>query len=193
MIATATVSGRVPGSRPRVLIQAVAARSFFTLPKNRVIWTNKQKPMNATNFLAAYKSGRVLLHLACIFRRPTHAAWHWRGIMREINQPCLHSRGTLFLHLAVGLLPGLLLLAVAASARSARPTAASQARAPRSQRPVPASTIVLHTFPSIERWRRSPGSFVCDERVPQPALHFGAELVSRGVHVRVLRRFSRWS
>ena len=27
--------------------------------------------------------GRVLLHVACCFKRPDHLSWHWHGIIRE--------------------------------------------------------------------------------------------------------------
>jgi len=39
--------------------------------------------MNSTTFLATHALGRVVLHLVCLLKRPTHAAWHWQGILRE--------------------------------------------------------------------------------------------------------------
>ncbi len=34
--------------------------------------------------LASSKSGRVILHAVCLFRHPSHAQWHWRGMVREL-------------------------------------------------------------------------------------------------------------
>lgn len=38
------------------------------------------------NFLSETKSGRVLLHALCLLRCPRHAAWHWRGMLREFGR-----------------------------------------------------------------------------------------------------------
>lgn len=38
------------------------------------------------NFLSQTKSGRVLLHALCLLRCPRHAAWHWRGMLREFGR-----------------------------------------------------------------------------------------------------------
>ena len=35
--------------------------------------------------LARFRAGRVLLHLACLFRHPSHSRWHCRGILREFE------------------------------------------------------------------------------------------------------------
>ena len=35
--------------------------------------------------LAQTRSGRVLLHLACLVARPSHLGWHWHGIVRELG------------------------------------------------------------------------------------------------------------
>ncbi len=34
--------------------------------------------------LVQTRSGRVLLHLACLIYRPEHLNWHWHGILREL-------------------------------------------------------------------------------------------------------------
>jgi hypothetical protein len=33
--------------------------------------------------LANFSTGRVALHVLCLFRHPGHSRWHWRGIVRE--------------------------------------------------------------------------------------------------------------
>ena len=33
--------------------------------------------------LVRTRLGRVLLHVACCLRRPSHLSWHWHGIVRE--------------------------------------------------------------------------------------------------------------
>lgn len=34
--------------------------------------------------LAGCRSGRLILHAACLCRHPSHASWHWRGMLREL-------------------------------------------------------------------------------------------------------------
>ena len=34
--------------------------------------------------LSQSRHGRVLLHLGCALRRPSHLSWHWHGILREL-------------------------------------------------------------------------------------------------------------
>jgi len=47
--------------------------------------------MNLANALSAKISGRVLLHLICLVRRPDHASWHWQGIVRELSRNSLQA------------------------------------------------------------------------------------------------------
>lgn len=37
-----------------------------------------------TALLSGSGVGRIILHLLCLFRRPGHLCWHWRGIAREL-------------------------------------------------------------------------------------------------------------
>ncbi len=46
--------------------------------------------MSISTALSETKSGRILLHLTCLLRRPGHAAWHWHGITREISFGSIH-------------------------------------------------------------------------------------------------------
>jgi hypothetical protein len=39
--------------------------------------------MNIRILLAQTRMGRVLLHSACLARRPANLGWHWKGIIRE--------------------------------------------------------------------------------------------------------------
>jgi hypothetical protein len=52
--------------------------------------------MNAhtASSLAASRTGRILLHLICFLRRPTHVRWHWNGILRELLEPLEIARGS---------------------------------------------------------------------------------------------------
>jgi hypothetical protein len=53
-------------------------------PENNEI-RSKQSVMSMTNTLSSKRSGRVLLHLVCLVRRPDHAGWHWQGVVRELS------------------------------------------------------------------------------------------------------------
>ena len=62
--------------------------------------------MTISTRLAANKTGRILLHVTCLVRRPRQAAWHYRGILRELNL----SRTPAGLALPTGVLSTVLLL-----------------------------------------------------------------------------------
>ena len=40
---------------------------------------------NSYSLLTQTAFGRILLHLACAMRRPSHWNWHWQGVQREIS------------------------------------------------------------------------------------------------------------
>gem|GEM_PF-2262076 len=40
---------------------------------------------NTKTLLATTRHGRVLLHLACLIRHPSHTRWHFQGILREFS------------------------------------------------------------------------------------------------------------
>jgi len=40
--------------------------------------------MSFSTPLACGRLGRILLHLRCGMRRPSHWHWHWQGIQREL-------------------------------------------------------------------------------------------------------------
>ncbi len=41
--------------------------------------------MKSLNIVSSTSLGRILLHLACGMRRPSHWRWHWQGIQRELS------------------------------------------------------------------------------------------------------------
>jgi hypothetical protein len=43
--------------------------------------------MKDLNQLSSTSLGRILLHLGCAIRRPSHWQWHWHGIQRELPTP----------------------------------------------------------------------------------------------------------
>jgi len=57
--------------------------------------------MKCFNLMTSCRFGRVLLHLSCALRRPSHWCWHWQGIQRELPfslqfngwLPCKIQRG----------------------------------------------------------------------------------------------------
>jgi hypothetical protein len=45
----------------------------------------KANTMNIATTLATNRTGRIILHVGCLVRRPHNAAWHYRGILRELH------------------------------------------------------------------------------------------------------------
>jgi hypothetical protein len=41
--------------------------------------------MKYSNHLSSNSFGRILLHLGCGLRRPSHWSWHWQGVRRELQ------------------------------------------------------------------------------------------------------------
>ena len=40
--------------------------------------------MKNPQLISSTSMGRILLHLGCAIRRPSHWQWHWLGIQREL-------------------------------------------------------------------------------------------------------------
>jgi len=45
----------------------------------------KANTMNISTTLSTTSAGRITLHVGCLVRRPYNAAWHYRGILRELH------------------------------------------------------------------------------------------------------------
>ena len=59
----------------------VAFPMVFALPHPSTILKGE-----ITDRLAMSRLGRVSLHALCLFRHPSRARWHWKGIVREISR-----------------------------------------------------------------------------------------------------------